>query len=172
MKGWKAIVGAVAPTLATALGGPLAGLAVRQIGEKVLGNGAVTEADVATAIAAGSPETLLRLKELDQQFARDMAQMGVELEKLESADRADARARQVATRDWMPNALGIGLMLAFFSVQFWMLGHDVPAGTKELLTRTLGTLDASLAMVLSFYFGSSRGSRAKDEILGRAVTQK
>jgi len=34
---WKGIVGTVAPALATALGGPLAGVAVRAIAEKVLG---------------------------------------------------------------------------------------------------------------------------------------
>lgn len=172
MKGWKAVIGSVAPALATALGGPLAGLAVREIGSKVLGKESATEQDLVNAVALATPEMLVKLRELDQQFAKDMAAMGVELEKLENADRADARARQVALKDWMPNVLGIGLMASFFTVQFWLLGHDVPAGTRELLTRTLGTLDVSLAMVLSYYFGSSRGSRAKDDILGRAVESR
>ena len=50
MPGWKDIVGTVAPALATALGGPLAGLGVAAIGKALgLGDGAGEE-DVAAAM--------------------------------------------------------------------------------------------------------------------------
>jgi len=34
---------------------------------------------------------------------------------------------------------------------------------RELVARVLGTLDGAVIMILSFYFGSSSGSQAKDE---------
>jgi hypothetical protein len=36
---------------------------------------------------------------------------------------------------------------------------------RELIARVLGTLDGALMLVLSFYFGSSSGSQAKDTML-------
>ena len=168
-KGWKSVLGAVAPALATALGGPLAGLAVREIGGKLLGNESASESDVAAAIAGGTPDMLLKLKELDLQFQARMAELGVELERLDNADRSDARARQVALRDWVPTALAIGNAAAFFILLFLMLSRAIPEGNKSAFDILLGMLGGNLLTVMTYYFGSSRGSRAKDEVIGRAV---
>lgn len=167
MKNWKDLIRSVAPSLATALGGPLAGVAVREIAGKVLGKPDATEDDVAAAMAAANPETLLKLRELDQQFKKDMAALGVELERLDSADRKDARARQVAMKDWTPNVLAAIVLLAFGVTHWHLLNHAVPQDMKELIARMLATLDAMVMLVLSYFFGSSRGSRAKDELIAR-----
>ena len=56
MADWKSIVGTVAPAIATALGGPLAGLGVSAIGKALgLGDGASKE-DVAQAVLKATPE--------------------------------------------------------------------------------------------------------------------
>ena len=46
------IVKTVAPTIATAMGGPLAGMAVRTLSETLLGKPDGTEAELAAAAAA------------------------------------------------------------------------------------------------------------------------
>ncbi len=167
MKNWKDLIRSVAPSLATALGGPLAGVAVREIAGKILGKPNASEDDVAVAMASASPETLLKLRELDQEFSKHMAELGVELEKLDASDRKDARARQVAMRDWTPNVLAMCVVAVFFLAQWHLFHNVVPETMKELVARLLGTIDAMVMLVLSYFFGSSRGSRAKDELLAK-----
>jgi len=169
MKGWKQIIGAVAPTLATALGGPLAGMAVKEIAGKVLGKPEANEAEVAQAIGTAGPDTIVKLKELDQAFAARMAELAIDLEKIDQSDRADARARQVAMRDWTPTVLAIANATAFFILLFLMLNHSIPDTNRSAFDILLGMLGGSLGTVMTYYFGSSRGSHAKDEILGRAA---
>lgn len=70
------IVKGVAPALATALGGPLAGAAVSFLADK-LGASDQTQATVAQLVQGVDP---LKLKELDNQFQLQMAQMGISLQ--------------------------------------------------------------------------------------------
>ena len=79
---WKGTISAVAPALATALGGPLAGIAVQQISTAVLGKPDGKEAEVAQALSAGGPELLEKLKQADNEFAEKMAGLNVDLEKI------------------------------------------------------------------------------------------
>ena len=169
MKDWKGVVRAVAPALATALGGPMAGVAVREIGGKLLGKPDAGEEAVAAAITGATPDTLLRLKELDQAFAKQMAELGVELEKIDAGDRASARAREIATHDWTPRVLAGVMVVGFFCVTGFIFTHQMPKEMNELAFMTLGTLNALLVTVFTYYFGSSHGSRGKDEVIGRAV---
>ena len=169
---WKKIVGAIAPSLATALGGPLAGVAVREIGGKLLGNEQASEDQVAAAISGATPEQLAELKKIDADFEKRMAELGIELEKLDAGDRSDARARQVAMKDHTPNILGAIILLGFFTVMGVFIFHEVPDSAREIVLRALGTLDAMATGVVWFFFGSSRGSRQKDEIIGRTTEKR
>jgi len=164
---WKSIVGTVAPTIASALGGPLAGVAVKALGTKLLGKEDATEEEVSTAILSASPESLLKLKELESEFALKMAELGVELDKIEAGDRDSARKRQVDMKDWTPNVLAGAIVIGYLSVQWYVLGHTLPVDNQTIIIRTLGTLDAVVMMVMAYFFGSSRGSKHKTEILGK-----
>jgi len=95
----------------------------------------------------------------------------VKLEEIEAQDRASARAREIATKDWVPAALAITNALAFFVLLFLMLSHSIPETNKSAFDILLGMLAGSLTTVMTYYFGSSRGSREKDAILGRAVNR-
>lgn len=57
------------------------------------------------------------------------------------------------------------IVVGFMLVQWWVLSHPVALEAKEIVLRTLGTLDALLVMVAQYLFGSSRGSARKDETL-------
>jgi hypothetical protein len=169
---WKGIVGTVAPALATALGGPLAGVAVRAIAEKVLGKPEASEADVAAAVAGASPELLLKLREADQAFARAMADAGIALEKLETEDRASARAMQTATRDWVPGVLAMVFVAGFFALLYALTRVHVPAENRDVLVAMVGTMGGAVMTILTFYFGSSKSSQQKDAVLGRVAESR
>jgi hypothetical protein len=163
---WKSIVGTVAPGIATALGGPLAGVAVRALSEKLLGHSDGSEADVEAAIMGATPDTLLKMKELDYDFKKHMSDAGIELEKLASTDRANAREREIKTGDsWTPRIIASLIIVGWFSIQWYLLRHVIPTEMREIIMRTLGTLDMALGLVLGYYFGSSASGRNKDETI-------
>ena len=166
---WKSVVGTVAPTIATALGGPLAGLAVKAIGGVFgLGEGA-GEADVAKALAGATPDDLLRLKEADQKFAIEMRRLDVDLERIAAGDRQGARDMQVATRSWAVPVLASVVVSGFIASSIAVLGGWVE-GLKDpliaaLVGSVLGNITAATMLVLNFYFGTTASSRTKDETI-------
>ena len=98
----KGILGAVAPTIATALGGPLAGVAVRQIGSALGLDDTATQDDVMQAVAKADPETLTKIKQVEADFKVKMKELDVSLAKLEVEDRSSARNRELQTKDKTP----------------------------------------------------------------------
>ena len=166
----KSILGSVAPTIASALGGPLAGVAVGSLSKAVLGDAAAGQAapdKIEDAVlTASNPDVLAKLKQAEDEFQLAMQQHGVDLEKLAQADRDSARQRQMVLKDRTPTVLGYVVVGLTASLEAFVLLHGVPSSIDPVIVgRILGTLDAALTLVLSYYFGSSAGSDRKTEIL-------
>jgi len=162
---WKSILGTVAPVLATALGGPLAGVAVKALAS---GLGVESEGDVAKLVASGDATTLTKLREIDLAFETKMAELGIDMERVAAADRDSARQREVSTGDhWTPRALAAAIVVGYFVVQWYVLSHIVAAEQREIVMRSMGVLDTALGLVLGYYFGSSSSSRQKTDALVR-----
>ncbi len=162
---WKSIVGSIAPTLATALGGPMAGMAVKAIAGQMLGNPDASEAEIEAAIASATPADLLSLKEIDNQFKIDMEALGVDLEKIHAGDRASARAREIATKDNAPKVLASVIVVGFFATLATIAFVDMPDASQQPVNILLGALTALLIQVGNYYFGSSASSARKTEHL-------
>jgi hypothetical protein len=148
----------VAPTLATAVAGPLGGAAISAIADK-LGVGDSVEA-VAQAIA-GDPQAAQKLAELELEYA-----------KIDAADRDSARKAyaEVATSanatkldKMVVPVLALGVVgLAFLLIGLLMF-KNVPEDQQQIIIFALGFITSSAGQVLSFYFGSSQGSKDKTE---------
>jgi hypothetical protein len=167
---WKALVQRAAPALATALGGPLAGMAVRVLGETLLGDADATEDRVAAAVAAAKPEDLVRLRDADLAFKKHLTDAGIKLEEIAAADRADARKLAAVTGDlWTPRVLALVVVGGFFAAVVWVLAGGAVSDptTATLVGAVVGYASAKADQVVSFWFGSSAGSRAKTEALER-----
>lgn len=164
---WKAAAGVlstVAPMLATAVGGPLAGAATNAIiGALGLPQDTPPE-QVALAVQSATPDQLLAIKKAEQEFAVQMKALDVTLEQLRYSDTANARAREVAVRDWMPKVLG--LLVVGSTIAAVLLVLIGKARVDDALAGALVQMlvNASL-LVLGYYFGSSAGSAAKDAML-------
>lgn len=169
---WKSTLATVAPALATALGTPVAGLAV-QAGLSALGISPSDNHDdnvtaLATAMPKATPEQLLALKNADNQFKLDMKKLDLRPEELEVEDRKSARDAYSATKDVMVPSIAAVVILAFIGVVVGVLfGHVAVNGA--LAGTLIGYLSAKAEQVLAFYFGSSKGSKNKDDALAQAV---
>ena len=166
---WKAIVGTVAPTLATALGGPLAGVAVKTIAGKLLDRPDATAEEVEQAVLGADPQTLVRLKEIDAEFKKSMTDAGVKLEQIAADDRANARAREIQVKDHTPAILAYVVTIGFFGTLAFMLINGKPATGGDALLVMLGSLGTAWAAIIAYFFGSSAGSRKKDEAISQMV---
>jgi len=151
----------VAPVLATAVAGPAGGAAVGWIADK-LGIPDNTIEGV-TAALTGNPEMTMKLKELDLEYA-----------KLEQQDRDSARKAysEVATSQYATKldkavvpVLALGTVaLAFLFIGF-LIFIDVAPDQQQMIIFALGFITSSAGQVLSFYFGSSQGSKDKTKEL-------
>ena len=161
---WKKIVGNLAPTLATALGGPLAGTATKYIADKLLGNESATEADIEAFISGANPEQLAKLKEIDNKFAVDMAKLDVDVFKLEVEDKKSAR--QLAEKNMWPQiTLSVIFIGGYFALVFVLFSGKVTItdDIRDMANILLGVLTASIPSIMQFWFGSSHGSKTKDK---------
>jgi membrane-bound ClpP family serine protease len=155
----------VAPTVATALGGPLAGLAVKTLSEAMFGHQDASESDVSAALMNATPEQLQKLKETDATFKLKMKELDIDLEKIAAGDRDSARNMQMHTNDWIPRAMAIMVTFGFFGILTWLLTKGVPPTGSETLIYMLGALGTAWTGIVQFYFGSSAGSKAKTDAM-------
>lgn len=159
----KSVLKAVAPTLATALGGPLAGAATKIIVGKLGGD----ESKVEDLISAADPQTLLSLKQADNDFKVKMRELDIREEDLHAQDRASARAREIALRgDLTTKVLAYTVVGSFCALVFAVLFGEVSA-ESTIAGAVIGYLSAKAEQVVAYYFGSSIGSKQKTDILGR-----
>jgi len=169
---WKKIISTVAPTIATALGGPLAGMATKALSASLLGKPESTEAEIADAIAAAGPAELLKLKELDNSFAVQMKQLDIDLERISADDRNSARDREKTVKDHTPAAIALASFVGFFGVLAMLIFHEIPAGAKDALLIMLGALGGIVSSITAYYFGSSSGSRDKSMQIEKLIGRK
>lgn len=154
---WKKIVGTVAPVLATALGGPLAGMATKAVATAVLGRDDATEAEIAAAVANASPEQLLALRKADADFAMRMKELDIDLEQLAAQAAADVNRTMQAeaasehwpSYSWRPAigfAVALAVLLSVLTV-FLAYGAVIVYGRSEGLQHLPGILAAVAGII-------------------------
>ncbi|CAB4166746.1 hypothetical protein UFOVP838_48 [uncultured Caudovirales phage] len=159
------LLGQLAPTIATAIGGPIAGMAVKALaGALGLSQDASSE-DVETALINATPEQLAAIKKVDADFKVQMKELDIDLEKIAAGDRDSARNMQMHTNDWIPRAMAIMVTFGFFGILTWLLTKGVPPTGSETLIYMLGALGTAWTGIVQFYFGSSAGSKAKTDAM-------
>ena len=153
-----------APGLATALGGPLAGVAVSALSKQL---GVKDEVNAVMKAINNDPEAEAKIKQLEHDKFKAIL-----------ADKANARDREarVVESENAPLinkivtpalALGVtGLSFVLFAVLMFV---EVKPEAKDILIYILGVLSAAVTQILSYYFGSSVGSKDKDEQLRSVV---
>ena len=145
----------VAPTIATALGGPVAGMAVKALSTALLGHSDGSENDINAALQAATPEQILAIRKADNDFRIQLKQLDIDLAKIAADDRASARNLAAATQSYTPSILSYVTVVCWAVIQYYLFTHVIDGSMRELIARVLGTLDGALMLVLSFWFGSS-----------------
>jgi len=154
----KNVVGAIAPTLGSALGGPLGGQAASVVAQ-VLGCSPEPKA-INQAIQSATPEQMLELKKAEQQFEVQMKELDVDIFKLETAEKQDARKN--FSKDWTARVIGIAVVGGFMGYIFLVTLQPPEQNSEALINLVLGYLGGLASAVISFYFGASNTGDKKD----------
>ena len=134
-----------------------------------------------------SPEDIIRLKTAEMEHEEELLRLRIEENKLDLAelearlkDTDSARDREVAiaTSDKAPllnkivtPVLALSILILTF-VLFGVVMFDntpVESSRKDILIYVLGVLSAIATQIVSYYFGSSQGSKDKGDQLREAM---
>ena len=61
--------------------------------------------------------------------------------------------------------IAIGLLAILGGVTWALVYAPIPADNREPITVLIGVLSANIGMVVGYYFGSSKSSRGKDDVI-------
>lgn len=158
----------IAPTIATALGGPLAGLAVDAISKAV----GIDPKDVTKTISEGklTADQIAQIKTAELAMAARAQELGLDFEKIAVDDRKSAREMQISTQSWIPGGMAIVVTIGFFGILIGLMTEHFK--TSDALMLMLGSLATAWTGIIAFYFGSSAGSQKKDQLLHQSNPTK
>lgn len=171
---WLDTLKSLAPTVASALGGPLAGAAVTALGD-MFGISSPTQEKIGKLFADGqiTSEHLFDLRKLETDYQNQEKERGFKYAELEFKDRDSARNMAIQTHSITPAVLTWLIVLITLTAEAALLFNKIPPSADPIIVgRILGTMDAALITVLSFWFGSNSGSLRKTELLAAAQPVK
>ena len=149
----KTVIGTVAPSLGTALGGPMGGMAVNLV-TKALGIDAKSSPkQLQAAVEKATPEQLAALKKVETEFEVRMKELDVDLFKLETADVQEART--AFKGDWTPKVFGLVALFGFVGYIFLVTLQPPSENSDTIVSLVLGYLGGLVSGISSFYFGAS-----------------
>jgi hypothetical protein len=152
------ILKTMAPGLATLVAGPLGGIAVKAIADKF---GVEDTLEAVTAAIQSDPDAAMKLREIDLKEIEAHAKDRDSARNRETAIATSAAAPMLNKVVTPVLALGVvGLSFVLFAILIFV---DVKAEAKDILIYILGVLSAAVTQILSYYFGSSQGSKDKSE---------
>ena len=157
----------LAPTAATLLGGPLAGMAVDAIGN-ALGLKDATKDQVKDLLASGTlnADQMAAIKKAEADLILKVKELDIDMERVHAGDRASARDMAAKTGDiWTPRIIALVVFIVWGAVNWKLFNGTISGDMRELVARALGTLDGTLLAVVYYYFGSSSGSKDKTEAI-------
>lgn len=180
MSDWIKAIFSVAPTVATALGTPLAGAAISAIGS-VLGMSEPTKDKIAKAFTDGQikPEDMVKIRQLEIEFQTHESDMGFKYaelaakqEEAAAKDRTDARALLKATGSYVPAILTFGITAGYFTVLIGMMLKQFAVADSQVMLMMLGQLGTAWGVTIAFWFGTTRNSQEKTTLLANSAPAK
>jgi hypothetical protein len=191
----QAMLRPISPTLANLIGSPGQALALAALGRTLLGDDQATLDQIGAALSGGGQDITLKVQQAEQELLQQITQSGTTLNEMTvqltqtrldtlarldqqaATDRQRAREFQTKTNDSTSKWLAYSVTAAFFVVLMAVLiipivwsdksGSDV--SNNPVAQTLLGVLGTGWVSIISFYFGSSVGSKEKTALLGESV---
>lgn len=120
---------------------------------------------------------LMQFEEKKMEWELEMNRLELEVFRAEMEDRDSARNREVdymkasgGKKDWlMGTAVIVALLMYISAFAFLAFGPEVPDGKKDLFNMGVGQVFTFAGMVFAYYLGTTKSSRAKDDVIKRSI---
>lgn len=151
----------IAPTIASVIAGPFGTMAYGLISTHL----GMSPEDAQKIIESGklTSEQIANVQQAEISLKARAQELGLDFAKLRNDDRRSARDMQSSTRSLLPAMLAVLVTIGFFGILIGMMTQAFK--TSEALLLMLGSLGTAWTGIMAFYFGSSAGSQAKDQLL-------
>lgn len=160
---WKSIVKSIAPVLGTALGGPMAGAAIKMLSGQFLGDENASEDQLSEFITTASPDKLIEIKKLDNDFKLKMNSLGVDVFALEAKDRDSARSHH--KDHFMPTVICLLLTLMVSAGSYGLMVFIVPEENANILYMVFGQVITAWAGSIAYWVGTTKSSSDKTKLM-------
>jgi hypothetical protein len=156
----------IAPTVASLLGGPLAGFAVDAVGS-ALGLKDATKEKITEVLQSGTmtPDQIAAIKQAEMNLKVKLKELDIKLEEIAAQDRHSARLMQIENRSWIPAVLSVLTVGGFFYLLWGAASGHFKLEGSDIMMLLLGVLARETAGVYAYWLGSSSGSAQKTEML-------
>jgi hypothetical protein len=163
----------IAPMIGTALGGPLGGAAAAFLADK-LGIESKTIESVTEVLNSGrmTADQIVAIKLAEIDFQKFLKEHDIKVEEVHAQDRSDARKMNTATGSPVPAVLSLMVTLGYFGILVGMMTGVLNVADSQALLIMLGSLSTAWGMVMAFWFGTTKSSSEKNEIIARSQTAK
>ncbi len=165
------VIGGAAPIVGTIFGGPV-GTAAGGIVAGICSLFGADPSDPADLLAkiTADPEAVLKLREFELRNKVELEKVALESDRLHMQDIADARGREMeiakitGKRDKFQYALAGAIILGFLTMVYYVLvgGTQIESALAGTL---VGYVSAKADQVVVYFFGSSKGSADKTNLL-------
>jgi len=144
-----ALIASIAPTIAKLVGTKLESVATDKIKQ------ALGVEELPTSLSSVDIE---KIKSADNELM-------LELYRLDVTDRDSAR--KLALVDNTPKVLSYVITFGFFGMLILNSINYLPAVNESVMNIMIGSLGTAWVSIVNYYFGSSLGSRNKNELLSK-----
>lgn len=144
-----ALIASIAPTIAKLVGTKLESVATDKIKQ------ALGVEELPTSLSSADIE---KIKSADNELM-------LELYRLDVTDRDSAR--KLALVDNTPKVLSYVITFGFFGMLILNSINYLPAVNESVMNIMIGSLGTAWVSIVNYYFGSSLGSRNKNELLSK-----
>jgi len=188
---WQDVASSVAkaaPILGTALAGPLGGAIGGLVSILASQFGLTPEEttpDKINSLLMTDPNAAVKLAEIDanykielQKIILEQQKLEIQIESAELQDTANARQRETEVvkatgqKDTNLYVLAWVIVTGFFALTGTLIFHAIPLGQNEVVFMLFGGLVSGFSTVLGYFFGSSRGSAIKSQLLATENNKK
>ncbi len=164
-----------APVLGGAIGGPVGsavGLAVNALA-KIFGLSPEATPDQIDQAIHQDPQAALKLRIAEMDFQLALNKQRLDETEMHLKDVQNARSREVETtratgkRDINQYVLAWVIISGFFGLMSLLIFYETPKDQNGVVFMLFGALATGFGTVLQYYFGSSKGSAEKTELIAK-----
>ena len=148
----------LAPNIASAAGGPLAGMAVKMVAAKLSLPESTTANEIEDLIER-EPDKAVLVKQADEDFKLKIREMEIDLESFKTEVEDRKSARDAFASDLTPKLFSVLTLILYgaFVLMVTMLPHD--QNDETIISLVLGQLSGILGTAAAFYYGGSSGKK-------------